>query len=142
MKKRCSPPAPSSWPNVFATRSLWPNRLSFQACAAMTVGDFPAARRAIYSVRELAATFSLPTLQALAAQMRFASHMATGDLTALERESEALLSLSGQVASALATYGGCLFELRWAQGRLGEFAHMFSDAAAELRGYSGLPGPR
>ena len=114
------------------------NSLSFQACAAMTVGDFPTARRAIYSVGELAATFSLPTLQALAAQMRVASHMATGDLTALERESEALLSLSGQVTSALATYGGCLFELRWAQGRLGEFAHMFSDAAAELRSYAGF----
>ena len=112
--------------------------LTSQISAALTIGDMTGAHRLVERQTTLAESLGLPVLQVVAAQTRAAYHMAEGDLPALERDADTVLSFSEEVPSALAAYGGCFFELRWAQGRLGEFAAMFSDAAGELRSYAGF----
>ena len=114
------------------------NVLSFQMGTALTVGDFIGARRALDRQQALAESFALPILEATAENSSAGYHMAEGNLAALEQAADNLLRLSGQVPTALATYGGCLFELRWAQGRLDEFVGMFSDAMNDLRSYAGF----
>ena len=112
--------------------------LSWHATAAMTFGDFTDSIQAIDRLHVLADSFALPTLQSTAAMHQVALAMAQGDLSTLEREADILLGLSTRLPPALATYGGSLFELRWAQGRLDEFLAMFSDAITELRSYAGF----
>jgi len=64
--------------------------------------------------------------------------MERGDLDALERHADRLLQigLTG-FSTSLATYGGALFELRWAQGRLGEAAETFVAAIDDMPSYAG-----
>jgi hypothetical protein len=114
------------------------NVLSFQTGAALAVGDFVSARGAIDRLNALAESFALPTLQTTALSSSAGYHMAEGNLAALEQVADDLLGFSVQVPPALATYGGCMFELRWAQGRLDEFVEMFSDAMSDLRSYAGF----
>ena len=104
----------------------------------LTMGEIDEARNVIDRNQTLAAAFALPTLRHLAAMEGVVVNMISGDLAALEFQAETLLTLSAEVPQSLATYGGSLFELRWAQGRLGEFAAMFSDAITELRSYAGF----
>ena len=112
--------------------------LFFRLSVEMAVGDFASAQRSVARLTALAESFALPTIEILAAEAHAACSMAVGDLGTLEREAEAVLNISGKVPSSLAIYGGCLFELRWAQGRLSEFAAMFADAATEMRSYAGF----
>ena len=112
--------------------------LSFRNSASMTVGDLSSARQAVGRLRTLADSYAFPPIQVSLATNRAMLCMLQGDLASLELEADVMLALSTRVPTALPSYGGCLFELRWAQGRLGEFAAMFSEAASELRSYAGF----
>ena len=106
--------------------------------ALLTIGEIDQAREIMKRSQALAAAYALPTLRHLAAMEGVVLNMIGGDLAALETHADTLLELGTQLPQALATYGGSLFELRWAQGRLVEFAAMFSGAATELRSYAGF----
>jgi hypothetical protein len=114
------------------------NALELQASASLTIGDVAEARRATDRLDALADLYALPAIENLALLHHIALSMVDGDLADLERHADAVLGLSAQIPSALAAYGGSLFELRWAQGRLGEIAAMFSDVASEMRTYAGF----
>jgi class 3 adenylate cyclase/tetratricopeptide (TPR) repeat protein len=113
--------------------------LGWHASSCLVVGDIGAARRAADELGDLEERFGLPLLQQQASTTRVGLAMLDGDLPTLEQEAETLLQLGLKgLPSAFATYGGSLFELRWAQGRLAEFAALFSEALTDLPSYAGF----
>ena len=112
------------------------NALQFHSSSSITIGDIATARSASSRLQGLANAMKVPTIQALASQVQATLCMLEGDLLGLEVHADAILT--SNIPSAPAMYGGCLFELRMAQGRLGEFAALFSEAANELPSYAGF----
>lgn len=106
--------------------------------AHLVRGDVHQAHRAVERLEELARTYGVPVLVSDAATYRVGMCMLDGDLTALEREAGTLLELGLRgFSGALAGYGGALFELQLAQGRLHEFAALYRSAPIDLRTYAG-----
>jgi tetratricopeptide (TPR) repeat protein len=108
------------------------------ADSLLTLGDIAQARGVISRNQAMAAEYALPPLRHGAEMQGAVLSMVSGDLAALEHHADNMLRLSEEVPQSLATYGGSLFELRWAQGRLSEFAALFSDAVSEMRSYAGF----
>jgi class 3 adenylate cyclase/DNA polymerase III delta prime subunit len=107
--------------------------------SSLIFGDVEAARRSVEALEEMEAKYRLALTQHLSAMTRVGLSMMEGDLGRLEDAAQKILELGMRgFPSSLATYGGCLFELRWAQGRLAEFMEMFSNATTELRSYAGF----
>lgn len=97
--------------------------------ASLIRGEAEEARRAVDRLEELASTYGVPVMIGNAATYRVGICMLDGDLVALEEEAGRLLDMGLRgFPGCLAGYGGALFELQWAQGRLHEFAELFRDA--------------
>jgi tetratricopeptide (TPR) repeat protein len=105
---------------------------------ATLVGDDEVADVTLERLRELEQSLRIPSMTNSVAMLDVGVAMRRGDFDALERHAEVLLQLGlTTFPSALAVYGGALFELRWAQGRLDEVAPMFVSAIEDLPSYSG-----
>ena len=80
----------------------------------------------------------IPPLMHSIAMLDVGRAMKRGDLAEAERHADRLLELGmTSLPSALATYGGALFEIRLAEGRLDEVAPMFESAIDDLASYAG-----
>ena len=74
-----------------------------------------------------------------AANFRAALHMLDGDLDVLQREADLLHDYGLQgFPEAMATYTAVLFEIRWLQGRLGEYLDQFPDGGISFTRFTGF----
>ncbi len=114
--------------------------LHLMVTALLVVGDVDAARLAVERLAVVADTYGSPLVRSLFHQVKVCLHMLDGDLDALERHADSLLALGlgSGMATVVAAYGGALFEMRWAQGRLSEIADMAAAAVDDLPSYSGF----
>ena len=105
----------------------------------LVLGDVEATRRAIERNSGLADTFGMAPLHISAANFRSALHMLDGDLDALQREADLLHDYGLQgFPEALATFAAVLFEIRWLQGRLGEYLDQFPDGGVSFTRFTGF----
>ena len=105
----------------------------------LVLGDVEAARRATERNGELADAFGMAPLHNSAANFRSALHMLDGDLDALQREADLLHDYGLQgFPEAMATYTAVLFEIRWLQGRLGEYLDQFPDGGISFTRFTGF----
>jgi class 3 adenylate cyclase len=114
--------------------------LHFMMTASLVVGDVEAARQAVDRLSALAEVYGSPLVLSLLHQTNVCLHMLEGDLGALERDAESMLALGlgAGMPTMVAAYGGALFEMRWAQGRLAEISDMAAAALDDLPSYSGF----
>ena len=114
--------------------------LHFMTTAALVVGDVDGARRAVDHLGVVAEAYGSPLVLSLLHQAKVCLTMLDGELDALERHAESLLALGlgAGMPTVVAAYGGALFEMRWAQGRLAEIADIAAAALDDLPSYSGF----
>jgi class 3 adenylate cyclase/tetratricopeptide (TPR) repeat protein len=114
--------------------------LHFMMTASLVVGDVDAARRAVDRLGAVAEAYGSPLVMSLLHQAKVCLDMLDGDLDDLERQAEKMLTLGlgAGMPAMVAAYGGALFEMRWAQGRLAEIADMAAAALDDLPSYSGF----
>ncbi len=105
----------------------------------LALGDVDAARDAVERNSALAERFGMAPLHMSASSYRAGLHMLDGDIDALQREADVSYSYGLQgFPEGLATYVGVLFEIRWLQGRLGEYLDQFPDGGVSFTRYSGF----
>ena len=105
----------------------------------LVLGDVEAARDAVERNSGLADAFGMAPLCISASNFRAALHMLDGDLDALQREADLLYDYGLQgFPEALATYAAVLFEIRWLQGRLGEYLDQFPDGGISFTRFTGF----
>jgi tetratricopeptide (TPR) repeat protein len=114
--------------------------LHFIMTASLVVGDVVAARQAVDRLGALAEAYGSPLVLSLHHQAKVCLDMLDGDLDDLERHAENMLALGlgAGMPAMVAAYGGALFEMRWAQGRLAEIADVAAAALDDLPSYSGF----
>jgi class 3 adenylate cyclase/tetratricopeptide (TPR) repeat protein len=106
--------------------------------SSLLVGDDIRAASIFARLEAMNDRLRIPPLRHSIAMLSVGRAMQAGNLKESERYADALLELAATAfPSALATYGGALFEIRWAQGRLDEVAPMFESAIDEMASYAG-----
>jgi hypothetical protein len=105
----------------------------------LVLGDVDAARDAAERNSGIADTFGMAPLHISASNFRVALHMLDGDLDALQREADLLYDYGLQgFPEAMATDAAVLFEVRWLQGRLGEYLDQFPDGGISFTRFTGF----
>ncbi len=113
--------------------------LSVYGSLRLALGDVEASRGATERNSELAEGFGMAPLHISASNSRAGLHMLDGNLDALQREADFLYDYGSEgFPEALATYAAVLFEVRWLQGRLGEYLDQFPDGGISFTRFTGF----